>query len=101
VEEWTPGSRVLHGKARGVELNRAGVVSAELTDGKEVMGHLRGNKNMRKKKETRSRTHGGDRKTRSITNHDRRWIRGMCGRTEERMLASGVVWFEAPESAIH
>ena len=26
---------------------------------------------------------------------------GCGGRTEERMPASGVVWYEAPESAIH
>ena len=54
------------------------------------MNYLRSNKNIRK---TRSRTHGGDRKARPITNHDGRRTRGVWG--------SGVVWKEAPESAIH
>ena len=60
------------------------------------MNHLRSNKDIGKTKRARSRTHDGDRKSRPITNHDE------CGgRTEERIPASGVVWKEAPESAIH
>ena len=59
---------------------------------------MRSNKNSGK---TRSRTHGGDRKARPVTNHDRGRTRGVWGRTEERVPASGVVWKETPESAIH
>ena len=65
------------------------------------MNHLRSNKDIGKTKRTRSRTHGGDRKARSITNHDGRRTRGVWGQTEERIPASGVVWKETPESAIH
>ena len=69
------------------------------------MNHLRSNKDIEKKKETRSRTHGGDRKARPVTNHDGRMMEegqeGCGGRTEERIPASGVVWKEAPESVIH
>ena len=65
------------------------------------MNHLRSNKDIRKTKRNRSRTHGGDRNARPITNHDGRRTRGVWGRTEERIPASGVVWKEAPESAIH
>ena len=68
-EERTPESRILHNKTRRVKFDRTGVVSSKLANGKKVMNHLRSNKNIRK---TRSRTHGGDRKTRPITNHDRR-----------------------------
>jgi hypothetical protein len=74
-----PRSRILHGKATGVELNRAGIVSCKLMNGKEVMDHLRDNKNMQKTKGTWSRTHRGDRDTSPITNHDGRRIRGMRG----------------------
>jgi hypothetical protein len=69
AEERTPRSRILHSKARGVELR---IVSCKLADGKNVMNHLRSNENIGKMKGTRSRTYGGDRKTRTITNHDRR-----------------------------
>ena len=65
------------------------------------MNHLRSNKDIGKTKRARSRTHGGDRKAGPITNHDVRRTRGVWGRTEERIPASGVVWKEAPESAIH
>ena len=52
------------------------------------MNHLRSNKNIRKT----SRTHGGDRKARSITNHDRRRTRGVWGsdRREDTSIGSGV-----------
>jgi hypothetical protein len=56
------------------------------------MDHLRSNEDIGKTKGVRSTTHGGERKTRAITNHDRRRIRGRWGRIEERRLASGVVW---------
>ena len=59
---------------------------------------MRSNKNIRK---TRSRTHGGDRKARPITNHDRRRTREVWGSDKGEDTASGVVWKEAPESAIH
>ena len=54
-----------------------------------MLNHLRSNKNIRK---TRSRTHGGDRKARPITNHDRRRTRGVWGsdRTEDTSIGSGV-----------
>src|SRR6185295_13608359 len=74
-EERTPGSRILHSKTRRVKFNRTGVVSSKLANGKKVVNHLRSNKNIRK---TRSRTHGGDRKARPITNYDRR-TRGVWG----------------------
>ena len=59
---------------------------------------MRSNKNVSK---TRSRTHGGDRKVRPITTMIEEGQEGCGGRTEERIPASGVVWNEAPESAIH
>ena len=96
-EERTPGSRILHSKTKRVKFDRTGVVSNKLANGKKVVNHLRSNKNIRK---TRIRTHGGDRKTRPITNHDGRRTKGCGGRTEERIPASEVVWNEAPESAI-
>ena len=65
------------------------------------MNHLRSNKYIGKKKRTRSRTHGGDRKARLITNHDGRRTRGVWGLDRREDTASGVVWKEAPESAIH
>ena len=76
-EEQTPGSRILHSKTRRVKFNKTRIVSCELTNGKKVVNHLRSNENIRKMKGTRSRTHGSDRKTRPITNHDRRRTRRM------------------------
>ena len=46
---------------------------------KKVVNHRRSNKDIRKAKRTRSRTHDGDRKARPITNHDGRRIRGVWG----------------------
>jgi hypothetical protein len=88
-EKWTPGSRILHSKTRGVKFDRTGVVSSKLANGKKVVNHSRSNKNIRK---TRSRTHGGDRKARPITNHDRRRTRGVWGsdRREDTGIRSGV-----------
>ena len=71
-----------------------------MANGKKIVDHVGSNKNIEKTKRNRSSTHGGDRKTRPITNHDRRGARRMGGRTEERIPASGVVWNEAPKSAI-
>ena len=58
------------------------MVSCELTNGKKVMNHLRSNKDIGKTKETMSRTHGGDRKARPVTNHDGR-TRGVWGSDRE------------------
>ena len=87
-EERTPGSRILHSKTRGVKFDRTRVVSSKLANRKNVVNHLRSNKNIRK---TTSRTHGGDRKARPITNHDRRtrWVWG-SDRREDTSIGSGV-----------
>jgi len=100
-EERTPGGQILYSEARRVKLDGTRVVSSKLTNRKKVINHPRSNKDIGKAKKTRSRTHGGDRKARPITNHDERRTRGCGGRTEERIPTSGVVWKEAPESAIH
>src|SRR6185503_3578792 len=88
-EERTPGNRIFHSKTRGVKFDRTGVVSSKLANRKKVVNHLRSNKNIRK---TRSRTHGGDRKARPITNHDRSRTRGVWGsdRREDTSIGSGV-----------
>ena len=78
-EEWTPGSRILHSKTRRVKFNGTRVISSKLANGKKVVNHLRSNKDIRKAKRTRSRTHGGDGKARPITNHDGKRTRGVCG----------------------
>ena len=75
-EKWTPGIRILHSKTRGVKFDRTKVVSSKLANRKKVVNHLRSNKNIRK---MRSRIHGGDRKARPITNHDRRRTSGVWG----------------------
>ena len=87
-EKWTPGSRILHSKTRGVKFDRTGVVSSKLANRKKVGNHLRSNKNIRK---TRRRTHDSDRKTRLITNHDRR-TRGVwrSDKRENTGIRSGV-----------
>src|SRR6185503_15236723 len=77
-EERTPGSQILHSKTRRVKFDRTEIVSSKLANGKKVVNHLRSNKNIRKTKRARSRTHGGDRKVRLITNHDGR-TRGVWG----------------------
>jgi len=78
-EERTPGSRILHSKTRGVKFDGTRIVSCKLANGKKIMNHPRSNKNIGKTKKTRSRTHGSDRKTRLIANHDGRRARGMWG----------------------
>ena len=98
--ERTPGSRILHSKTRRVKFNGTRVISSKLANEKKVVNHLRSNKDTRKAKRTRSSTHEGDRKTRPITNHDRRGAKRIGGRTEKRIPTSGVVWNEALESAI-
>ena len=65
------------------------------------MNHLRSNKNIGKTERTRSRTHGGDKKTGPITHHDGRRTRGMWGSDRREDTGIWVVWKEAPESAIH
>jgi len=88
----TPGSRILHSKTRGVKFDGTRVVSSKLANGKKIMNHLRSNKNIGKTERTRSRTHGGDRKTGPITNHDGRRTREMWGsdRRDNTGIWSGV-----------
>ena len=76
-EERTPGSRILHSKTRRVKFERTGVFSSKLANRKKVVNHLRSNKDIGKTKRARSRTHGGDRKARTITNHDGRRTKGV------------------------
>ena len=80
-----PGSRILHGKIGGVKLDGAGVVSGELANGKEIMNHVRGNKNVGKVERTAGArsTHGSDRKSIAIADHDGRRARRM-GRSNGR-----------------
>ena len=47
-EEWTPGSRILHSKTRGVKFDGTRIISCKLANGKKVMNHLRSNKNIGK-----------------------------------------------------
>ena len=91
-EERTPGSRILHSKTRRVKLNRTRVISSKLANRKKVVNHLRSNKDFNKAKRTGSRTHGGDRKARPITNHDERRTRGVWGsdRREDTGIRGGV-----------
>src|SRR6185312_5711748 len=91
-EERTPGSRILHSKTRGVKFDGIRIVSSKLANGKKIMNHLRSNKNIRKTERTMSRTHGGDRKTRSIANHDGGRTREMWGsdRREDTGIRGGV-----------
>ena len=77
-EERTPESRILHSKTRRVKFDGTRIISNKLVNGKKVVNHLRSNKDIGKTKRTRSRTHGGDRKTRPVTNHDGR-TRGVWG----------------------
>ena len=78
-EKRTPGSRILHNKTRGVKFDETRIVSSKLANGKKIMNHLRSNKNIGKTERIRSRTHGGDRKTRPITNYDERRTKGVWG----------------------
>ena len=91
-EEQTLGGRILYSEARRVKLDGTRVVSCKLTNIKKVMNHPRSNKDIGKTKRTRSRTDGGDRKARPITNHDGRRTRGVWGsdRREDTGFRSGV-----------
>ena len=86
------GSRILHSNTRRVKFDGTGIVSSKLANGNKVVNHLRSHKNIRKTKRARSRTHGGDRKARPITNHDRKGTRGVWGsdRREDTSIRSGV-----------
>jgi len=68
----TPRGQILHSKTRRVKLNRAGVVSSKLANRKKVVNHRRCNKNVGKTKRAMSAsgTHGRDRKTQAISDHD-------------------------------
>jgi hypothetical protein len=92
-EERTSIQRILHSEPRRIEFNRTRIVSCELTNRKEVVDHLRSDKDIGKTKGTMSRTHGSDRKARPITNHDRRWIRRMwwSDRRHEARIRGGMV----------
>jgi hypothetical protein len=79
LEERTPRGRILYSKARRVKFDGTRIVSCKLANGKKVMNHLRSNKDIGKTKRTRSRTHGGDRKARPITNYDGRRTRRVWG----------------------
>jgi hypothetical protein len=101
LEERTPRHRILHSKARGIEFNRTRIVSCKLTNGKKVMDRLRSNGDIGKTEGTKRTTHWGDRKTRPITNYDRRRIRGMWGSDgrKEASIRVGVVggtWVSDP-----
>jgi hypothetical protein len=63
-----------------------------LTNRKEIVNHLRSNKDIRETERTMRKTHRSDRKTRSITDHDGRRTRGVRRSDKERIPASGVVW---------
>ena len=86
-EKRTAGSQILHSKPRGVKIDRTGIVSGELANEKKIVNNVGSNKHIRETERTGSGTHGGDRKTRTIADHDRGRTRGMGGRTKERMLA--------------
>jgi hypothetical protein len=60
-----PRSQILHSKTKRVKFNRTGIVSCKSTNRKEVVNHIRCNKNIRETKRTMSAggTHGRDRKT--------------------------------------
>jgi hypothetical protein len=89
---WTPGSEILHRKTRSIKLNGTRIVSCKLTNGKEIMDHLRSNKYIRKSERTSSRTHKGDSKTRTVTDCDGR-TRGVrrLDRGEDTRIRSSVV----------
>jgi hypothetical protein len=57
------------------------------------MDHLRSNKDIRKSERIRSRTHRGDKKTRTITDDDGRRTRGVrrSDRREDTRIRSSVV----------
>jgi hypothetical protein len=92
TEKRAAGSQIHHSKPKGVKVDIIGVVCGELANGKKKMNYLRSNKDVEETKRTRSRANRGDRKTRPITNHDRRRIggvRGMDGR-EDTNIRCGV-----------
>ena len=71
-KEGTPRSQIVHSNTRRVKLDRAGVVSSKLANRKKVVNHRRCNKNVGKTKWAMSAggSHGCDRKTRAISDHD-------------------------------
>jgi hypothetical protein len=63
-----------------------------LTNVKEIVNHLRSNKNIKKTERTMSRTHKSDRETRPITDHDRRARGVKCSdKREDNRIRSSVV----------
>jgi hypothetical protein len=76
-EQRTPGSQILHSKTRRVKLHRTRIISCKTTNRKKVVNHRRGNKNIGKAKGavSASGTHGRDRKTRTIYDHDGRRVK--------------------------
>ena len=94
-EQRTSGSQILHSKTRRVELNGTGIVNCKPTNRKKVMDHRGCNKNVRKTKRAMSAggTHGCDRKTRPICDHNGRRKRGgrRANGREYTRVGSGVV----------
>jgi len=72
-----------------------------MTNRKEVVNHRGSNKDIRKTKRAMSvsGTHGSDRKTRTIGDHDGRRVGGRRMNRREYTRV-GVVWKVAPESTI-
>ena len=62
-EKRTAGSQILHSKPRWVKIDRTGIVSGELANGKKIVNNVGSNKHIRETERTGSGTHGGDRKT--------------------------------------
>ena len=91
-EERTPGSRILYSKTRRVKFNGTRIVSSKLANGKKVVNLLK-----EPEAEPTAVTGRQDPSPTMIEEGQE----GCGGRTEERIPASGVVWKEAPESAIH
>jgi hypothetical protein len=64
-----------------------------LTNGKKIVDHLRSHKNIRETERTGSRTHGGDRKTGTITDHDGGGTKGVrsADKRKDTRIRGGVV----------
>ena len=78
-EKRTSESQILHSKPKGVKIDRTGIVGGELANGKKIVNNVGSNKHIRETERTGSGTHGGDRKTRAIADHDRGRTRGIGG----------------------
>ena len=100
-EEWMPGGRILYSETRRVKFDGTRIVSFKLTNEKEVMNHPRSNKDIGNKKEPGAEPTAVTGKQDPSPTMMEKGQEGCGGRTEERIPASGVVWKEAPESAIH